>query len=77
MDLCNSEGFQGDLISGMLLPDTSPLMSVMDSINQKFGTNTLHPAALDLGRKQWHMKQENLSPKYTTCWKDIVKVHCR
>ncbi|WP_252180413.1 Y-family DNA polymerase [Endozoicomonas sp. 4G] len=77
IDLCNSEGFQGDLISGTLLPDTSPLMSVMDSINQRFGANTLHPAALNLGRKQWHMRQESLSPKYTTCWNDIVKVHCR
>lgn len=77
MDLCGLAGYQGDLISGSLPPDTSPLMSVMDSINQRFGTNTLHSAALNLGLKQWHMKQENLSPKYTTCWNDIVKVQCR
>ena len=77
MDLCDSGSYQGDLLSGVLMPETSPMMTVLDTINRKFGTNTLRPATSDLGNNQWKMKQQNPSPKYTTCWNDIVKVHCR
>lgn len=76
-ELSDGNGFQGDLLSGTCLPESSTMMTVMDDINKRFGKGSLRSAATDLGRKQWHMKQENLSPKYTTCWKDIVKVHCR
>ena len=76
-DLCDGNGFQGDLLSGACIPEISSMMTVMDDINRRFGKGSLRSAASDLGKKQWHMKQENLSPKYTTCWKDILKVQCR
>lgn len=75
-DLCDGTGFQGDLLSGVNLAETSPMMSVLDAINKKYGQNTLRSGASGLGQK-WPMKRVSLSPKYTTSWKDIPTVLCR
>lgn len=48
------------------------LMVAMDSTNKKCG-NKLRLASQDLGKK-WKMKQERLSPCYTTNWDDIIIV---
>ncbi len=49
------------------------LMATMDSINDRFGDNTVKLAALGNG-KEWRLRQERLSPLYTTRWSDIIKV---
>jgi DNA polymerase V len=48
-------------------------MSALDSINQRFGKGTMKMASagLDGDRRAWSMKQERLTPAYTTCWADI------
>jgi len=49
------------------------LMKVVDKLNKKYGQQKIRLAAQDMGRV-WKMKQENLSPRYTTDINDIITV---
>ncbi len=48
------------------------LMKSIDAMNQKYN-DPIRLASQDLGKK-WKMKQERLSPSYTTNWDDILTV---
>jgi DNA polymerase V len=56
-------------------PKHKPLMSAFDKINTKYGDYKLKLANQDLERT-WKMRQERLSPKYTTNINQILKVTC-
>ena len=47
--------------------------SVVDAVNKKMGRNKLKLAVQGTGRK-WKLRQEKLSPCYTTCFTDILEV---
>ncbi|HBX49463.1 MAG: SOS mutagenesis and repair protein UmuC [Bacteroidetes bacterium RIFOXYA12_FULL_35_11] len=49
------------------------LMKVFDAINEKMGKDKLRFAAQGFDRK-WKLRQEKLSPNYTTKWEDILKI---
>ena len=50
------------------------LMMALDQINYRFGRGTLHLASAGTSSKKrrWEMKQERLSPSYTTNWNEIA-----
>ena len=50
-----------------------PLMQVMDKLNAQIGQHKIKLASQDLGRT-WKMKQERLSPCYTTRLSDIITI---
>lgn len=51
------------------------LMQTMDSINRKMGRATIKLASEGVQEKQpWRMKQEMMSPRYTTCWEDLLAI---
>lgn len=57
-------------LSAQLLPSTDPvrsakIMRAMDTINTRFGRNTVRPAAL-AAPPRWSMRRFNVSPRYTT-----------
>lgn len=54
-------------------PKHKALMQVMDKINARYGGHKLLLGSQDLQRK-WKMKQERLSPNYTTNWQEILTV---
>lgn len=54
-------------------PKHQPLMQTIDQINLKYHTNKIKLASQDLDRT-WKMRQERLSPRYTTNINDIIKV---
>ncbi|HFX18235.1 MAG TPA: DUF4113 domain-containing protein, partial [Flavobacteriales bacterium] len=54
-------------------PRHKALMQTMDSLNKKIGSAKLKLASQDLQRT-WKMRQEKLSPKYTTRLSDIIKI---
>ena len=56
-------------------PKHMALMQIMDSINKKAGERKIKLATQ--GKKTWDMKQNFLSPKYTTKINDIIKVKCQ
>jgi len=49
------------------------LMSVMDTINEIYGRDTLRFASTGV-IQVWKTKSEQRSPKYTTCWQDLLEV---
>ncbi|CAM1359634.1 SOS mutagenesis and repair protein UmuC [Tenacibaculum soleae] len=54
-------------------PKHKPLMQAIDKINQTFKSDKVKLANQDLQRT-WKMRQERLSPKYTTNINDIITV---
>ncbi len=48
-------------------------MITIDKLNDKYGRNTVKVAAQGTGRK-WRLRQERISPMYTTRWDDIITV---
>ena len=50
------------------------VMSTMDKLNTIYGMQKIKLASQDL-RKVWKMKQEKLSPNYTTKLSDIITIH--
>ncbi len=67
---------------------SSALMATLDSINVRYGRNTLHYAKEGLEKSKesiekkadknapWRMKQSYKSPKYTTSWNELAKAKC-
>ena len=54
-------------------PKHQPLMSVIDKMNRNYGNNKIKFGVQSLGR-QWKMKQDRLSPKFSTLLKDVITV---
>lgn len=52
-----------------------PLMQVIDKLNASFGQQKVKLASQDPERV-WKMKQEKLSPRYTTQLSDVITIHC-
>jgi DNA polymerase V len=50
------------------------LMEVYDSIRKKYGKEILKFSAQGIG-KEWKMKQEHLSDKFTTDWDNILTIN--
>ncbi|NJB83409.1 Y-family DNA polymerase [Wenyingzhuangia aestuarii] len=57
-------------------PKHQLLMHTMDALNEKLGKGKLKLANQDIA-KTWKMRQEHLSPNYTTKLSDIITVNCR
>ena len=49
------------------------LMEVLDHLNAKDGKGTLYFAGQGI-QQQWQMKRGMLSPRYTTCYADLLTV---
>jgi DNA polymerase V len=48
------------------------LMEAIDALNSRYGPGTLRIASDTCSG--WKQRQEKLSPRYTTCWSDIIEV---
>jgi DNA polymerase V len=51
------------------------IMRVIDLMNSKYRSPKVKIANQDLN-KTWKMKQEHLSPKYTTAINEIIEINC-
>lgn len=49
------------------------VMKTIDSVNEEYGRDTLKVAAQGTARK-WKIRQEKLSPRYTTRWSDLLTI---
>ncbi|KAB0483315.1 Y-family DNA polymerase [Vibrio chagasii] len=56
-------------------PNNTPLMSVFDGLNRRFGQNTVFLGAQGIEQK-WQMRRQLLTPQYTTSWTDLPQVKC-
>lgn len=50
------------------------LMLAVDAANARHGRGTLQLAASGVGTKEWHMRREHLSRRYTTHWEELPLV---
>ena len=50
------------------------LMQTIDRLHRRFGPNRIKLANQDLN-KTWKMRQEHLSPRFTTELNDIIRVY--
>lgn len=74
MDLTPDDAMQAEFdFDALEARDKSRLMSAVDSINDRFGRGSIHVgSAVGAGsRRDWSMKQERLTPQYTTRWSDM------
>ncbi|NBR15075.1 MAG: Y-family DNA polymerase [Crocinitomicaceae bacterium] len=55
-------------------PKHSHLMQAIDQLNNRFGQQKIRLSIQDQ-KRVWKMKQEKLSPRYTTNINDIIKIH--
>ena len=55
-------------------PKHSSLMKTIDSLNNDIGQNKVKFGSQDLGRT-WKMRQEKLSPRYTTKLNEIINIY--
>ena len=51
-----------------------PLMQTIDKLNRMYGQQKIRLASQDK-KRVWKMKQERLSPRYTTNLNDIITIH--
>ena len=54
-------------------PKHKPLMTAIDELNQKYSRDKIKLGNQDL-KRTWKMRQERLSPRYTTNINDIIQV---
>lgn len=72
INLSREANLQRDLFEVTKSPE---VMNVLDTINTKYGTDSMFIAAQGIAQK-WSMRRELLTPKYTSCWKDIPSIKC-
>ena len=70
MDICSDSIIQGNLFDTIDRKKHHNLMVVMDRVNDYYGRHTLKIAAMGDG-KAWKIKQERLSPCYSTRMADF------
>ncbi|HHW13040.1 MAG TPA: Y-family DNA polymerase [Firmicutes bacterium] len=73
LEIGPEERVQGSLFDRVDRAKHAAVMREMDAINAKYGRDTIKVAAQGLGGR-WRLRQERLSPCYTTRWSDIIKV---
>ena len=74
-DLTDAACLQRHLFAPMRDPREGALMGVMDRLNRELGKGTVFTASMGIhGRRSWVMRQERVSPRYTTRWEEIPAV---
>jgi DNA polymerase V len=71
--LTPSGAVQQDLFSTRCTRSDAALMQAMDTLNTRYGRGTLFMAAEGV-TKPWDMRQDFLSPGYTTRWDELMEV---
>ena len=73
MEIGPEDRIQGSLFDRVDREKHAAVMRKIDALNAKYGRDTIKVAAQGVGGK-WKLRQERLSPCYTTRWSDIIKV---
>lgn len=73
LDLHRAEALQNSLFHQADDPGRVELMRLMDQLNTRFGRGTMHFAATGT-QKDWKLRSEYLSSRYTTNIKELLRV---
>lgn len=72
-DVIPANNLQGDLFHTVNQEKYGKLMGVVDEINKMMGRDTICFAVQGIDRK-WRLRQDKLSPSYTTRWDDLLVI---
>ncbi|MFM7600158.1 MAG: Y-family DNA polymerase [Pseudanabaena sp.] len=72
-DLSSVEAVQLDLLSPAVDSLDEKLMEVIDRLNRRFGSGTIRFACEGI-RQEWRMRSNLRSPRYTSCWDELLVV---
>ena len=75
LELTDRQFLQPDLFHPGQSLQTEQLMTAVDTINQRYGQGAAYWAA-EGSKQRWRMRQQYLSPAYTTRWGDVPKILC-
>lgn len=75
MDIGPDDCVQRNLLQSPNYDRADALMNLVDRLNARMGKGTIQFAAQGL-RRDWRMRQQQRSPRYTTRLSEIVKVRC-
>ena len=73
LDLAPAGQVQGGLFDRPDGPRTQARMRALDHLNRRFGRDTVTYAAAGIARP-WTMQRGSLSPRYSTCWDELLRV---
>ncbi|MFW6310472.1 MAG: Y-family DNA polymerase [Prolixibacteraceae bacterium] len=71
--LQSDKSFQGNLFDRTDREKQQKLLTAIDKVNKEFGRDTVKLAVQGDG-KNWKLRQEKLSGRYTTRWDEIIEV---
>lgn len=72
-DLSSVDAVQLDLLSAAVDPPDERLMSVIDTLNRRYGSGTIRFASEGI-RQEWRMRSDLRSPRFTSRWDEILVV---
>lgn len=75
LELSARQNYQADLFHAGQSLKTDDLMRALDTINARFGQQSAYWAS-EGSKTRWRMRQQFLSPAYTTRWPDIPRILC-
>ena len=75
-EIVPDDAIQRNLFSATDSDKQKRLMNVVDKLNKGFAQNKLSLAVQGINTK-WNLKQELLSPRYTTKLSDIITINCK
>ena len=76
LDIAPEGQRQYDLFMPVIDPKSERVMALLDAVNTTLGKNTLSFAASGI-KKPWAIQSNHRSPRYTTRWKELVRVQCK
>ena len=77
MDLVPDAAIQQNLFYTEDREKLSMLMDVIDDLNNGLVKNRVGLAVQGTGTRKWKLKQERLSPCYTTQLSDVLSINCK
>jgi DNA polymerase V len=73
LDLTKAVSVQGDLWVQPDTPAAKRLMRSIDMLNTHYGRSTVGYASAGV-QNAWKLRREFISPRYTTCWDELLLV---
>jgi DNA polymerase V len=73
LEIIDANAYTGDLFNPGDSARSRALMQTIDSINSRYGSETLKSAA-ELVGTNWHVRSAHLSPRCTTRWDELLRV---
>jgi DNA polymerase V len=74
LDLVKADQVQRSLFDQPDTPQSQARMRAVDTLNRRFGRDTVVYATAGIARRGWSMKRDSLSLRYTTDWEELLTV---